>query len=62
MTDIDRAGIVASLDHIRKTLALLESRAIMLDDLISTRRPLSGIGGAFEEALSGRGWKHVIVF
>ncbi len=52
----------ASLQHIRKTLDLLESRLIRVDDLIRDRYAIDQIGEAMAKLAEGRGLKHTIVF
>jgi L-iditol 2-dehydrogenase len=52
----------ASLQHIRKTLDLLESRLIRVDDLIHDRYAIDQIEEAMAKLAEGRGLKHTIVF
>lgn len=52
----------ASLRHIRKTLDLLESRLIRVDDLIRDRYAIDRIEEAMSKLAAGRGLKHTIVF
>jgi L-iditol 2-dehydrogenase len=52
----------ASLEHIRKTLDLLESGLIQVDDLIRDRYALAQIEEAMTNLAGGRGLKHTILF
>ncbi len=52
----------ASLQHIRKTLDLLESRLIRVDDLIRDRYRIEQIEEAMAKLAAGQGLKHTIVF
>jgi L-iditol 2-dehydrogenase len=52
----------ASLQHIRKTLNLLESRLIQVDDLVRDRYAIDQIEEAMAKMAAGQGLKHAIVF